>query len=114
MVELVDLEQSRLGNPFLGCLMPLVGQVMGLCGTPWKPSPGRAVYKSSKAIGEPPLLLSSAVHSALRAAVTAARGKPLEEHLLPVPANSKAVLPLLEAVMPGANDDASTATPSDD
>jgi len=112
-VELVDMRRSRLDNPVMGCMMGVMSTVLGACGVPWKPTKTEKVFKSAKAIGEPPLLLATAPHSALHAAMTAAVGRPLPENKMPIPAKPFYLLPALQGQKPGSGgcpDDASTAT----
>lgn len=97
VVDMVDMSGERTEHPVLGCYLPSLSKAYEAFGYPWAPTPGDKSYKSSKAIGEPPLLLGTVVHSALSAAVVAARGRPLESHLLPAPADAPAVLRLLTA-----------------
>jgi len=112
-VELVDMRGNRLSNPVMSTVMSVVGAITGCCAIPWKPTKINKVYKSAKAIGEPPALLATAVKSALSAALVDAAGGPLPAHLVPIPARPFAVLPLLESQQPGSGsvrDDDSTAT----
>lgn len=94
-VDLVDMEKARLENPCNGLLMSTVGSVLACVEFPWKPSKISSAFKSSKAIGEPPLVLASAVHCALHEAVTNALQRPLPGHMLPIPANTKSLISLL-------------------
>jgi len=111
-VELVDMTKERLNNPIKDCLMPVVGGLMGMLGMPWKPTKTPKIFKSAKAIGEPPVLLAAAVQSALYDAVRAARG-PLPDLRLPMPAKPFVLLRMLKDQRPGSGnfpDEASTAT----
>mmetsp|Transcript_84868 Transcript_84868/g.274327 ORF Transcript_84868/g.274327 Transcript_84868/m.274327 type:complete len:1363 (-) Transcript_84868:237-4325(-) len=111
-VELVDGRKDRVNNPVVSAVMALLAPILGCCAIPWKPTKTKKIYKSAKGIGEPPLLLASAVQSAVYEAMVAAAGAPLPDHSLPMPAKPFSLLPLLEAAKPGgaARDDMSTAT----
>jgi len=111
-VELVDGRKDRVNNPVVSAVMALLTPILGCCAIPWKPTKTKKIYKSAKGIGEPPLLLASAVQSAVYEAMVAAVGAPLPDHSLPIPARPFSLLPLLEAAKPGGatRDDVSTAT----
>jgi len=82
IVELVDLEGSRINNGW-GCIK----YCTDAC-SPNKIRGSNPLYRSSKSMGEPPLLLAYSILSALRWAVLAARS-PLMVHPLfamPLPA----------------------------
>lgn len=112
-VELMDMRKNRLDNPVMSCMMGVMSKMMGAMGVPWKPTKTEKALKSAKAIGEPPLLLCAAPHSALANAVVAATGRPLPDNKMPIPAKPFYLLPMLHAQKPGSGggpDDASTAT----
>lgn len=111
-VELVDMRKERLNNPVMKGLMGIMGPILGCCGIPWVPTKTKKLYKSAKAVGEPPVLLAAAVQSAVHNAVVAATGAALPDHSMPMPAKPFKLLPLLEAQRPGINlrDDVSTGT----
>jgi len=112
-VELVDMRKQRLHNPIMTGLMACAAPILDCCGIPWVSTKTDKAFKSAKAIGEPPVLLASAVQSAVHHAVVAATGRPLKDCYLPVPHEPSRLLPLLEAQRPGsggAGDDTSTAT----
>lgn len=112
-VDLVDMTNQRLQNPIMGCVMGMMGPILGCMGVPWKPTKINPCFKSSRAIGEPPVLLCAAVKSALSAAMVAATGRPLPENNLPIPAKPFSLLPILQGCKPGSGtgaDDSSTAT----
>lgn len=102
--DFVDLRSQASGH---GCVistaMCCAGGIMGACNFPWKATPIPKKYQSSKATGEPPLLLSLAVHSAHHAALVAARGSPLPDNKLPIPAKPFVTLPLIAEAKPGSN-----------
>lgn len=112
-VELCDLRKERLDSSMKKAVMGVVSSLTGCMGIPWKPTPTKKVYRSAKAIGEPPVLLAASVQSAMHNAMVAAAGQPLPDNCLPMPTRPFAILPLLDSVRPGSgnvNDDASTAT----
>jgi len=116
-VELCDLREERLDHRIRAVVKEVVCGLLGCLGMPWKPTNTAKVYRSAKAIGEPPVLLAASVQSALHDAMVAAVGSPLPDNSLPMPTKPFALLPLLEAVRPGSssctgdNDSTSTATP---
>lgn len=107
--DLVDLRSRASGAGVVnGCMMRCIGGIMGACNYPWKATPIDKRYQSGKATGEPPLLLSLSVHSAHTAALLAARGSPLPDNMLPIPAKPFVTLPLIANAKPGSS---STASP---
>lgn len=112
-VDLLDMRKQRLDNPVLKGVKTCAGGLLGCLGVPWASTKTSSAFKSSKAIGEPPVLLASSVQSAMHAAVAAATGGPLPACQLPMPHHPLRVLPLLEGQKPGSgsvSDNASTAT----
>lgn len=111
-VDLLDLEHERIDNGCLTGIIKCVSSILSFMRIPWKPTKVRPIYKSAKAVGEPPLLLSASVQSAHRAAIVAAcGGEKLPDNHLPIPAKPFDVLPLLFAARPGrANDVLETAS----
>jgi len=116
--DFVDMTAKRK-NAGAGheCIMGCVAGIMACFNMPWKASKLENKYKSAKAIGEPPLLLAQAVHSAHFNAIVAARGgQSLPDHLLPIPAKPFVTLPLMATAKPGSanagQDSESTKTPS--
>jgi len=101
--DFVDLRSQASGAGCVNsCVMRCVGGIMGACNFPWKATPIPQKYQSAKATGEPPMLLSLAVHSAHHAALIAARGSPLPDHKLPIPAKPFVTLPLIAGTKPGS------------
>jgi len=73
VVEMVDLKSK---DNCWGCMFGCVSCCVGCMGnTADKPSKINPKMKSSKALGEPPLLLSYTIMCALRHAIRAVRGK---------------------------------------
>jgi len=114
-IDLVDMEHNRLSPCCCMGIVKCLSSILSCCAFPWKPSPITKVYKSAKAVGEPPLLLAASVQSAHSAAIVAARGSALPDNYLPIPAKPFNVLPLLSSARPGKASEsletASTATP---
>jgi len=87
-VHILDLESERIygGWPWVMAAKSFLFHTV--LGFPWKPSPTvgkkEKAFRSSKAVGEPPLLLSTSVHSALRQAIHAARGHQVEDVKEPI------------------------------
>lgn len=114
-VDLVDMSAHRVDPCCFMGLVKCMSGIMSCLNVPWKVSQPGVVYRSAKAVGEPPLLLAASVQSAHHAAIVAARGTVLKDNYLPIPAKPFDILPLLSPVRPGGHDasseTASTATP---
>lgn len=96
-VELLDFEGKRDNNGW-GVVFSLLGKLLPM---PYRPEAKfKAIKRSSRAMGEPPLLTASSVHSAIRQAVAAARlpsnggPDPSPCYNLPAPANPQSVAEL--------------------
>lgn len=114
-VDLVDLEHHRIDPCCTMGIVNCLSGIMACLSVPWKPAKPSVIFRSAKAVGEPPLLLAASVQSAHHAAVVAATGTVLKDNYLSIPAKPFDILPLLAAVRPGMGDvsseTASTATP---
>jgi len=101
-VELIDLTNDRKNDTCHKGLASCVSGILvcfGLLGTRVRVP---RIYKSAKATGEPPLLLSQAVHSAHLQAIMEARDyRPLPDNSFPIPAKPFVTLPFLDGVIPG-------------
>jgi len=95
-VQMIDFQGQRATNGWSGAFA--VAKVVAPM--PYKPhasSDVRGFNRSSRALGEPPLLMSSAIHSAMRQAVSAARcpldgsPDPHPNFNMPTPATPEAV-----------------------
>merc|ERR1719247_3836023 len=81
-VELVDLTKQRLQSPIVSCMRGILGPILGCIAVPWKPAKMSPVFESSRAIGKTPVLLCTAIKSALHAAMVAGTGSPLPDNNL--------------------------------
>lgn len=94
-VQMIDFQGQRATNGWSNTFA--VAKMVAPM--PYKPHNAevRGYNRSSRALGEPPLLMSSAIHSAIRQAVSAARcpldgnADPQPNYNLPTPANPEAV-----------------------
>lgn len=94
-LQMVDFHGQRATNGWSGAF----AFAKMVAPMPYKPhnSEVRGYNRSSRALGEPPLLMSSVIHSAIRQAVSAARcpldggADPQSNYNLPTPANAEAV-----------------------
>eukprot|EP00294_Goniomonas_avonlea_P015192 CAMPEP_0114552482 /NCGR_PEP_ID=MMETSP0114-20121206/7146_1 /TAXON_ID=31324 /ORGANISM="Goniomonas sp, Strain m" /LENGTH=1343 /DNA_ID=CAMNT_0001737357 /DNA_START=87 /DNA_END=4118 /DNA_ORIENTATION=- len=71
-VYLVDLH-AQASHGLWGWILWALSGMLAFFGLPYKPSKGRPEYRSSKATGEPPMLMSYSIVAALRQAMAAAR-----------------------------------------